>query len=77
MAKPRMHPQIRAVLQGGQATAAWIAEAIGARDSSSVTTSLRSMPDAYIADWVPCKGPRGHAAVWAVVDVPEDAPKPE
>jgi hypothetical protein len=45
----------------------------GMRD---ITRSLKAMPDAYVDRWT---GPeRGQwAAVWCVVDVPEDCPKPE
>jgi hypothetical protein len=45
----------------------------GMRD---ITRSLKVMPDSYIDRWT---GPeRGQwAAVWCVVDVPEDCPKPE
>jgi hypothetical protein len=41
-----------------------------------ITRSLKTMPDAYVDRWT---GPeRGQwAAVWCVVDVPEDCPKPE
>ena len=40
-----------------------------------ITRSLKTMPDAYVDRWT---GPeRGQwAAVWCVVDVPEDCPKP-
>jgi hypothetical protein len=45
----------------------------GMRD---ITRALKAMPDAYVDRWT---GPeRGQwAAVWCVVDVPEDCPKPE
>ena len=41
-----------------------------------ITRSLKTMPDAYVDRWT---GPeRGQwAAVWCVVEVPEDCPKPE
>lgn len=40
-----------------------------------ITRSLKVMPDAYVDRWT---GPeRGQwAAVWCVVEVPEDCPKP-
>jgi len=40
-----------------------------------ITRSLKAMPDAYVDRWT---GPeRGQwAAVWCVVEVPEDCPKP-
>ena len=36
--------------------------------------ALRKMPDAYIDRWVPARGV--YAAVWAVVEMPEDCPAP-
>lgn len=42
---------------------------------SSIAMSLKAMPDAYVDRWV--KKSRGpFAAVWCVVEVPEDCPKP-
>lgn len=45
-------------------------------DQRTLCKSLKSMPDAYIDRWT---GPhRGQwAAVWCVVNVPEDCPKPD
>jgi len=45
-------------------------------DHRTLCKSLKSMPDAYIDRWT---GPhRGQwAAVWCVVEVPEDCPKPD
>jgi hypothetical protein len=45
-------------------------------DQRTLCKSLKSMPDAYIDRWT---GPhRGQwAAVWCVVEVPEDCPKPD
>jgi hypothetical protein len=45
----------------------------GMRD---ITRALKAMPDAFVDRWT---GPeRGQwAAVWCVVDVPENCPKPE
>ena len=41
-----------------------------------VAAALKAMPDVYIDRWVRSEG--GHwAAVWAVVEVPEDCPRPE
>ena len=37
-------------------------------------TALRKMPDTYIDRWTPVRNT--HAAVWAVVEVPEDCPAP-
>jgi hypothetical protein len=44
--------------------------------TQDITRALKAMPDAYVDRWT---GPeRGQwAAVWCVVDVPEDCPKPE
>ena len=36
--------------------------------------ALRKMPDTYIDRWAPVR--HTHAAVWAVVEVPEDCPAP-
>ena len=45
-------------------------------DQRTLCKSLKSMPDAYIDRW---SGPhRGQwAAVWCVVEVPQDCPKPD
>ena len=45
-------------------------------DQRTLCKSLKSMPDSYIDRW---SGPhRGQwAAVWCVVEVPEDCPKPD
>jgi len=45
-------------------------------DHRTLCKSLKSMPDSYIDRWT---GPhRGQwAAVWCVVEVPEDCPKPD
>jgi hypothetical protein len=45
-------------------------------DQRTLCKSLKSMPDSYIDRWT---GPhRGQwAAVWCVVEVPEDCPKPD
>jgi hypothetical protein len=45
-------------------------------DQRTLCKALKSMPDAYIDRWT---GPhRGQwAAVWCVVEVPEDCPKPD
>ena len=41
---------------------------------SYTLTALRKMPDTYIVRWAPVQHTR--AAVWAVVEVPEDCPAP-
>jgi len=45
-------------------------------EQRTICKALKSMPDAYIDRWT---GPhRGQwAAVWCVVEVPEDCPKPD
>ena len=47
--------------------------ATGNRQSYTLT-ALRKMPDTYIDRWTPVRNT--HAAVWAVVEVPEDCPAP-
>jgi hypothetical protein len=47
------------------------------RPDTNVKKSLAAMPDAYIDHWRKAKrGPHKYAAVYMVVDVPENAPKP-
>lgn len=43
-------------------------------DDNHVRKALPSMPDAYIDRWVKSSGP--YAAVWCVVEVPENCPRP-
>ena len=47
--------------------------ATGNRQSYTIT-ALRKMPDTYIDRWTPVRNT--HAAVWAVVEVPEDCRAP-
>ena len=47
--------------------------ATGNRQSYTLT-ALRKMPDTYIDRWTPVRNT--YAAVWAVVEVPEDCPAP-
>jgi len=52
-----------------------LSDALG-RSVSVVRTSLSNMPDAYIDRWeIPDKAPM--RAIWCVVDVPENCPKPK
>lgn len=41
---------------------------------SSIYNSLKSMPDAYVASWRRTAAGR-QEALWAVVEVPDDAPQ--
>lgn len=43
---------------------------------NSVLTSLKGMPDAYVAHWVHAGGRGPAAAVWRVVEVPPHCPRP-
>ena len=61
------------------ASATEIAKVIGGERSAVLRALKRSMPDAYIDRWE--KSPKGYgksmyAAVWDVVRVPPDCPKP-
>lgn len=76
MKKPH-HPDIRALLKAWPAdglTIPEIATRLGVR-KETITNCLEAMPDAYVDRW---KGPvRGQwVAVWMVVEVPENCPKP-
>jgi hypothetical protein len=41
-----------------------------------IQRALHLMADAYIDRWEPATGPFGYAAVWCVVEVPADCPRP-
>lgn len=56
------------------ATSRWLAGALG-MDADSVQRTLHAMPDAYIDRW-DTSGAGAHAAVWMVVEVPENCPRP-
>lgn len=43
----------------------------------AVHRCLARMPDAYIDRWEPCNNRHEYAAVWCVVPVPENCPKPK
>ena len=51
-----------------------IADAID-RNASAVWAALRRMPDVYIDRWDTTSG-GAPCAVWCVVEVPEDCPRP-
>jgi hypothetical protein len=70
------HERIRKILRTCDGmTVVSISDLMGV-DQSSIRQSLKDMVDAYIDRWV--SGARGSwQAVWCVVDVPEDCPKPE
>jgi hypothetical protein len=61
-------------------TAREIAEIMGIDPTvqSTVLNSLKTMPDCYIDRWVQPREGRGgpYAAVWCVVEVPENCPRP-
>lgn len=62
----RAHPDGLTILEMMKVTAA---------GEHSVRQALTKMPDAYIDRWVPRSGMP--AAVWCVVEVPENCPRPE
>lgn len=43
----------------------------------SIEKSLKGMPDVYIDRWTVGKQQKREEAVWCVVEVPEDCPRPE
>jgi hypothetical protein len=43
----------------------------------SIEKSLKGMPDVYIDRWTVAKQQKREEAVWCVVEVPEDCPRPE
>jgi len=69
------HPKLRALLKDSDGLTVRQLEFALDVDMRTLTKSLKSMPDGYIDRWV---GPnRGqYAAVWCVVEVPEDCPRP-
>lgn len=44
---------------------------------SNILRSLKSMPDVYIDRWIVAKQQRREQAVWMVIEVPENCPRPE
>lgn len=76
MSKKSNQTQIRFMLRlwPDGMTALDLSKQIGV-GANSISVSLKAMPDAYIDRWI--KKNRGpYAAVWCVVDVPENCPKP-
>lgn len=73
-------PQIRALLKNHPdgLTAKQIGQAIN-RDHKHLHYTLHTMPDAYIDRWVALNKQYNHiySAVWCVVDVPENCPRPK
>jgi hypothetical protein len=70
------HQKIRDLLKGSDGLTTKQLQYRLEVDQRTLCKSLKSMPDAYIDRWT---GPhRGQwAAVWCVVEVPEDCPKPD
>lgn len=56
-------------------TANYIAEELNA-NSKSIARALERMPDAYIDRWTEAGYRSPHQAVWCVVAVPPNCPKP-
>ena len=56
-------------------TVAELVEYIKGIDKPGVYKTLKRLPQTYVDRWT--RGPTGHlTAVWAVVKVPEDCPRP-
>ena len=72
----QLQAKLRALLRGHEGMTTRQLSYRTDSDMRDITRSLKVMPDSYIDRWT---GPvRGQwAAVWCVVDVPEDCPKPE
>jgi len=71
--------EIRQVLKEAKdgLTVARISRVIAKRPCN-VLKALRAMPDAYVDRWTPAKGgPHKYAAVYALAEIPEDAPYPD
>ena len=70
------HQKIRDLLKGSDGLTTKQLQYRLEVDQRTLCKSLKSMPDSYIDRW---SGPhRGQwAAVWCVVEVPEDCPKPD
>ena len=68
--------KIRQVLrETGGLTVSELSKRVGYSDSKSALTALKSMPDTYIDRWNTDK--QRWSAVWCVVDVPPDCPRPD
>ena len=69
---------VRAALRGTDGKTVYALAAAMNKDPAIVYRALRAMPDAYIDRWVPAlRGGYKYAAVWCVVDVPPNCPRPE
>ena len=72
----RLQIKLRQLLQGHEGMTTRQLSQLVDSGMQDITRSLKAMPDAYVDRWTgPERGQR--AAVWCVVDVPEDCPKPE
>jgi hypothetical protein len=72
-------PEIRKILKAAAdgLTVAAVSRAVDKRPCN-VQKALRSMPDVYVDRWAPAKaGPHKYAAVYALAEIPEDAPYPD
>lgn len=69
---------VRAALRGTDGKTVTQLAATLAKDHATVYRALHAMPDAYIDRWASSAG-GGHkyVAVWCVVDVPPNCPRPE
>jgi hypothetical protein len=72
----QLQTKLRALLTGTDGMTTRQLSAQVDSDMQDITRSLKAMPDSYVDRWT---GPeRGQwAAVWCVVDVPQDCPKPK
>lgn len=72
------HPAIRNVLKNNPdgLTAKQI-HSMTNINRDSITKALRVMPDVYVDRWLGSRQGVREEAVWCVVEVPEDCPKPE
>lgn len=73
---PSLAPKIRELLRQNSdgLTASEIVVALSAKHKTHINHVLRQMPDTYIDRWMPTG--YSPAAVWCVVEVPENCPKP-
>jgi hypothetical protein len=71
----QLQTKLRALLTGTDGMTTRQLSAQVDSDMQDITRSLKAMPDAYVDRWT---GPeRGQwAAVWCVVEVPQDCPRP-
>lgn len=77
MGRPSKHALIREVLRAHPE--GLTAKEVGAKVKSTQNhayNAMRAMPDVYIDRWVQLKPNTPYSAVWCVIEVPEDCPKP-